>query len=184
MRVLVACEFSGRVRDAFTERGHDAVSCDFLPSETEGKHYQGDMFDLNFSRFDLIIAHPPCTAICVSGNRYYSGTQERLDGASFISKIWSIPVDRLVIENPVGVINTLIPEMPVPEYIQPWQFGHGETKKTGLWLRGVSSLSPTDIVEGRKDRVHKMSPSAERSKLRSITYQGIADAMAHQWGNV
>ena len=182
MKVLVACEFSGIVRDAFLGKGHDAMSCDLLPSETPGPHYQGDMFDLDLASFDLIIAHPPCTAICVSGNRWYAGTQARLDGIAFVKRIWDIPVSKMCIENPVGVINTFLPEMPKPQYIQPWQFGHGETKKTGLWLRGLPPLKPTKIVDGRKNRIWKMAPSPERSKERSRTYKGIAEAMAEQWG--
>ena len=184
MRVLVACEYSGRVRDAFAKLGHDAWSCDLLPGDTPGPHYQGDVFDLDMSKFDLIIAHPPCTAVCVSGNRHYAGTQARLDGVAFISKLWSVPVERLCIENPVGVINSLDPAMPRPQYIQPWQFGHGETKKTGLWKRGLPDLSPTNIVDGRDDRIHKLPPSPDRWKIRSTTYQGIANAMADQWSGV
>jgi len=182
MKVLVACEYSGKVRDAFIAKGHDAISCDLMPTDAPGPHYQGDMFDLDLTSFDLIIAHPPCTAICVSGNRHYAGTPARLEGAEFVAKIWRIPVKMLAIENPVGVINTFIQNMPKPQYIQPWQFGHGETKKTGLWSRGLPELEPTNIVEGRDDRIHKMPPSKDRWKLRSTAYQGIADAMADQWG--
>ena len=183
-KILIACEYSGRVRDAFIARGHDAISCDLLPTDSPGPHYQGDVFDMDWREFDLVIAHPPCTSLCVSGNRHYAGTQARIDGAEFVRRMWAQPVERLAIENPVGVINTLLPEMPRPQYIQPWQFGHGETKKTGLWLRGLPPLEPTDIVEGRADRIHKMPPSADRWKLRSETYQGIADAMAGQWGKL
>lgn len=160
------------------------MSCDLLPSETDGEHYQGDMFDLDFSEFDLVIAHPPCTALCVSGNRWYAGTDARRDAAEFIWRIWSLPVGRLAIENPVGVINTLLPEMPRPQYVQPWMFGHGETKKTGLWTRGLPELVPTDIVEGREGRIWKLPPSPDRWKIRSTTYPGIADAMADQWGRI
>lgn len=183
MKVLVACEYSGVVRDAFTKKGHFAMSCDLLPSDApDGFHHQGDMFDIDFSLFDLVIAHPPCTTVCVSGNRHYANTQDRLDGAEFVKKVWEIPVDKLVIENPVGVLNTMVSELPKPQYIQPWQFGHGETKKTGLWKRGLPDLTPTNVVEGRDDRIHKMPPSEDRWKIRSTTYQGIADAMADQWG--
>jgi len=184
MKVLVACEYSGRVRDAFRKKGHDVLSCDLLPTDVLGPHYEGDMFDLPLHDFDLIIAHPPCTALCVSGNRHYAGTKARIEAAEFIEKIWSIPVNKLAIENPVGVINSELPFMPRPQYIQPWQFGHGETKKTGLWLRGLPKLVSTNIVEGRADRIHKMPPSKDRWKLRSTTYQGIADAMAEQWGAI
>lgn len=183
MKVLVACEYSGVVRDAFSRRGHDAMSCDLLPSDSpQGTHYQGDMFDLDLESYDLIISHPPCTHLCVSGNRWHAGTKERKDAAKFVQNIWDIPVERLVIENPIGVINTINTTMPKPQYIHPWQFGHGETKKTGLWKRGIPDLVPTNIVEGRQDRIHKMLPSKDRWKLRSTTYKGIAEAMAEQWG--
>lgn len=182
MRVLVACEYSGKVRDAFAAKGHDAMSCDLLPTDAPGKHYQGDMFDLPLHEFDLIIAHPPCTALCVSGNKHYSGTQDRLDSAAFVKRIWDLPVGKLVIENPVGVINSINKDMPKPQYIQPWQFGHGETKKTGIWKRGLPDLVPTNAVEGREQRIWKMPPSVDRWKKRSETYHGIAQAMADQWG--
>lgn len=181
-KVLVACEYSGTVRDAFIAQGHDALSCDLLPTDRPGPHYQGDMFDLDLGNYDLVIAHPPCTALCVSGNRHYAGTPAREEAAQFIWRIWTCDAPRLAIENPVGVINTLLPDMPKPCYIQPWQFGHGETKKTGLWLRGAPPLEPTSIVDGREQRVWRMAPSPDRWKLRSATYQGIADAMASQWG--
>lgn len=181
MKVLVACEYSGKVRDAFIKLGHEAMSCDLLDTDAPGPHYKGDMFDLDFSRFDLVIAHPPCTTVCVSGNGTYANTQDRIDGSEFVRRVWQIPVDKLCIENPVGVLNTFLKELPRPQYIQPWMFGHGETKKTGLWKRGLPDLTPTDIVEGRIDRIHKMPPSKDRWKIRSETYQGIADAMAAQW---
>lgn len=184
MNVLIACEYSGKVRDAFIRHGHNAMSCDFLDTDSEGPHYKGDMFDLDLSEYDLIIAHPPCTAICVSGNRHYSKTIERIEAAEFVRKIWDIPVSMLAIENPVGVINSLLDCMPRPQYIQPWQFGHGETKKTGLWKRGLPDLKPTNIVAGREARIHRMPPSKDRWKKRSETYQGIAEAMAKQWGNI
>lgn len=181
MKILVACEYSGKVRDAFALLGHDVMSCDLLPTDAPGKHYQGDMFDLNLESFDMIIAHPPCTALCVSGNRHYANTKARIEGAEFVAKVWRIPVKKMAIENPVGVINSLIPNMPKPQYIQPWQYGHGETKKTGLWTRGLPELIPTEIVDGRDDRIHKMPPSPDRWKKRSETYQGIADAFAIQY---
>lgn len=182
-RVLVACEYSGRVRDAFRALGHDAYSCDLLPCEADPTHHlQGDLFDaFRDLRPSLVIAHPPCTALCVSGNRYYAGTQARLDAAEFVRRIWELPVARLAVENPVGVLNRLCPELPRPQYIQPWQFGHGETKRTGLWTRGLPRLLPTDVVEGREARVHRMAPSPDRWKERSRTYEGIARAMAAQW---
>lgn len=182
MKVAVLCEYSGIVRDAFIKHGHDAISCDILPTESHGPHIQGDIFDYDWSLYDLIIAHPPCTYIAVSGNRHYAGTQKRQEAADFIAKIWSVPVERMCIENPVGQINTYLPQMPKPQYIQPWQFGHGETKKTGLWLRGLPELKPTNIVDGREQRIWRLPPSLDRGKIRSKTYQGIADAMAEQWG--
>lgn len=185
MRVMVACEYSGKVRDAFLKQGHYAISCDLLPSESNlGEHYQGDCFDLDWSEFDLVIAHPPCTALCVSGNRHYSGTDSRLEAAQFVWRMWQQPVKMLAIENPVGVLNTYLPDLPKPQYIHPWMFGHGETKKTGLWKRGLPDLVPTNIVEGREQRIWKLPPSKDRWKIRSETYQGIADAMASQWGNL
>ena len=186
MKVLIACEFSGRVRDAFIRKGHQAISCDLLPSDSDlGPHIQGDLFSINnLSSYDLIIAHPPCTTLCLSGNKHYAGSEARMEGVRFIERIWDIPVERLVIENPVGVINTLLPNMPRPQYIQPWQFGHGEKKKTGLWKRNLPDLQPTNIVDGRSDRIHKMPETKNRWKKRSITYQGIADAMAEQWSDL
>jgi hypothetical protein len=183
MKVAVLCEFSGIVRDAFITRGHDAISCDILPTESSGPHIQGDLFNCDWSDCDLIIAHPPCTYIAVSGNRYYANTKLRKQAAEFIYKIWLLPVKKMCIENPVGQINKYLPEMPKPQYIQPWQFGHGETKKTGLWKRNIPDLIPTDIVEGREQRIWKLPPSDDRAKLRSVTYSGIAEAMADQWGN-
>lgn len=180
-RALIACEFSGTVRDAFARKGWDAWSCDLLQTDKPGQHYQGDCFDLDWNEFDLVIAHPPCTALCVSGNRHYANTQARIEAAEFVRKMWDQPVDRLCIENPVGVLNRLIPELSRPQYIQPWMFGHGETKKTGLWKRGLTDLEPTNIVEGRGQRIWKLPPSEDRWKIRSTTFQGIANAMADQW---
>lgn len=189
-KILVACEYSGTVRDAFIRHGHDAISCDLLPTDVAGPHYQGDMFNLDLGSFDLVIAHPPCTALCVSGNRYYASTEAREAAARFIWRIWTSDAPRLAIENPVGVINTLLPDMPRPHYIQPWQFGEDASKKTGLWLRGLPPLEPTNIIV--KDRYanqtpsgqNKLGPSPDRWKLRSATYLGIADAMAAQWGTL
>jgi hypothetical protein len=181
MKVLVGFEYSGIVREAFTLRGHDAMSCDLKPTEKLGKHYQGDFFDIAYDGWDLIIAHPPCTFLAVSGNRWYAGTQQRDDAVKYVEKIWDIPVGKLCIENPVGVLSTQS-KLPKPQYIQPWQFGHGETKKTGLWLRGLPPLQPTHIVSGREQRIFKMAPSESRSAERSRTYSGIAEAMADQWG--
>jgi site-specific DNA-cytosine methylase len=182
MRVAILCEFSGIVRDAFLKNSHDAVSCDILPTERRGPHIQDDIFNHDWSGYDLIIAHPPCTHIAVSGNKHYARTEKRKEAAEFIKRIWEMPVEKLCIENPVGQINKYISEMPKPQYIQPWQFGHGETKKTGLWKRGLPDLQPTNIVEGREQRIWKMPPSKDRGRLRSLTYTGIAEAMAGQWG--
>lgn len=186
MRVLVACEYSGRVRDAFKAAGHDAMSCDLLNTDVAGPHYQGDVFDLIDYPWDLMIAHPPCTHLSVSGSRHFEA--KRLDGrqqtaASFFMQLVrrSEHIPRVAIENPVCVMSSLYRKP--DQVIQPWQFGHGETKATCLWLKGLPLLTPTDVVEGREARIHKMPPSADRWKLRSETYQGIATAMANQWGN-
>lgn len=181
MRVLIACEYSGRVRDAFLARGHEAMSCDLLPTDVPGPHYQGDVFDVLDKGWDLMIAHPPCTHLCVSGNRHYAGSVERLEAIDFVHMLWAAEIPRICIENPVGVLSTQ-GGMGKPQYIQPWQFGHGETKKTGLWLKGLPPLRPTNIVEGREQRIWRMAPSKDRWKKRSETYPGIAQAMAEQWG--
>jgi len=182
MKVAVLFEHSGTVRDAFIRAGHDAISCDILPTESPGPHKLGDVFQFDWSGYDLIIAHPPCTHMALSGNRWYAGSKEREQSARFIDKVWNLPCERLVIENPAGQINSYLPHFPKPQYIQPWQFGHGETKKTGLWKRNVPDLVPTDIVEGREQKVWKMGPSPNRWKLRSKFYVGFAEAMASQWG--
>lgn len=187
MRVAVLCEESQVVCKAFRERGYEAYSNDLLPCSGGHPewHLQMDCFDALHSRaWDLIIMHPPCTAIAVSGNSTYAGTQERKDAADWTCNLFQVATmhcDRVAMENPVGVLNTHHPILPKPQYIQPWQFGHGETKKTGLWLYGLPELKPTNIVEGREQKVWKMGPSPERSKLRSKTYKGIAEAMAEQW---
>ena len=181
LRVLVACEYSGRVRDAFTALGHDATSCDLLPSETPGKHYQGDVQDILGDGWDLMVAHPPCTYLAVSGARWWAGREkEQDDAAAFFIDLYNAPIPKVAIENPVGAMSTRF--RPPDQYIQPYQFGHGETKKTGLWLRGLPLLQPTNIVDGRENRVHRESPGPDRWKRRSTTLQGIADAMAAQWG--
>lgn len=188
MNVAVLFEHSGTVRDAFIRAGHDAISCDLLPTESPGPHIQVDVFDerwrVRWPGYDLIIAHPPCTAMAVSGNRWYAGTHAREASAEFIDRVWAIPCDRLAIENPVGQINRYLPHFPKPQYIQPWEYGDGETKKTGLWKRNLPDLIPTDIVEGREQRVWKLGPSEDRWKLRSQIAVGIAEAMADQWGSL
>lgn len=192
MNVLVLFEFSGTVRDAFTRAGHIAVSVDVLPTESKGMHlmmdlsYPSEIWDdyhhEGWENWDLVIAHPPCTYIACCGNKHYAGTQKRYDAAEWIQRVWDIPVARLCIENPVGQINKYLPNMPKPQYIQPWQFGHGETKNTGLWKRNLPDLIPTNIVDGRSDRIHKMPGGKDQAKKRSVFYPGIADAMADQWG--
>lgn len=185
MRVIVACEYSGVVRDAFLRRGHDAMSCDLLPTDSPGPHYQGDMFDLDLASFDLMIAHPPCTHLAVSGARWFA--QKRADGRQqaaleFVQRILDAPTPRIALENPVSIISSHIRKP--DQTIQPWQFGHGEVKRTCLWLKNLPKLVPTDVVEGREARVHKLPPSADRWKLRSTTYRGIAEAMAEQWSEL
>ena len=180
MRVLVACEFSGVVRDAFIKRGHDAMSCDLLPSERPGPHYQGDVLVILGDRWDLMIAHPPCTHLAVSGARYFfRKQQEQAEALDFVRALLDAPIMRICLENPVSVISTRIRKP--DQIIQPWMFGHGETKTTCLWLKGLPKLTPTNIVDGRAARVHRMPPGPDRWKNRSRTYQGIADAMAEQW---
>jgi len=183
VRVLVACEYSGAVRDAFTKGGHDAMSCDLLPTETEGPHYQGDVRDVLNYPWDLMVAHPPCTHLSVSGARHFEA--KRMDGrqqsaVSFFMALARAPIPRIAIENPVCVMSSLWRKP--DQVIQPWQYGHGETKATCLWLKGLPRLRPTEIVDGREARVHRMPPGAERWKERSRTFAGIADAMAQQWG--
>lgn len=183
MRVLIACEYSGRVRDAFARLGHDAMSCDLLPTEAAGPHYLGDVRDVLDYPWDLMVAHPPCTDLSVSGARHFEA--KRRDGrqqaaASFFLMLAKADVPCIAIENPVCVMSSLWRKP--DQVIQPWQYGHGETKATCLWLKGLPKLTPTDIVGGREARIHKMPPSPDRWKLRSVTYQGIADAMAAQWG--
>ena len=185
MKVLIACEFSGVVKDAFRDRGHDAYSCDILPSEGKHwvKHYQEDVLNILDFGWDLMIAHPPCTHLSVSGARWFK--EKQADGRqqaalAFVQKLMDAPIDKICIENPISIISSKIRKP--DQIIQPWQYGHGETKATCLWLKGLPLLTPTNIVEGREARIHKLPPSKNRSKLRSITYQGIAEAMAEQWG--
>jgi site-specific DNA-cytosine methylase len=186
MNVSVACEYSGRVRDAFIALGHDAMSCDLLPTEVDGPHYQGSVFDLlslhNLSsRFDLMIAHPPCTHLAVSGARWWKEKKdEQRKALLFVRFLMAAPIARIAIENPVSIISTAIRKP--DQIIQPWQFGHGETKATCLWLKGLPKLLPTNIVDGREARVHRMPPGKNRWKERSRTYLGVAQAMSEQWG--
>jgi hypothetical protein len=183
MRVLVACEYSGRVRDAFISKGHDAMSCDMLPTDAPGPHYQGDVRDLlGLGIWDLMIAHPPCTHLAISGARHFaakkaSGVQDY--ALDFVRLLLDAPIHRIALENPISIISSRIRKP--DQIIQPWQYGHGETKATCLWLKNLPKLQPTNIVEGREARIHKMPPSADRWKERSRTFAGIADAMAGQW---
>ena len=182
MRILVACEYSGRVRDAFIAKGLDAMSCDLLPTDAPGPHYQGDVFDVIGGGWDLMIAHPPCTHLAVSGARHFAAKQAsgvQQEALAFVRRLLGAPIKRIALENPISIISSHIRKP--DQIIQPWQFGHGETKATCLWLKGLPKLTPTNIVAGREAKVHRMPPSADRWKLRSTTYQGIADAMADQW---
>lgn len=183
MKVLIGCEFSGRVRDAFILRGHDAISCDLLPSETKGPHIQDDIRNVKLSGYDLLIAFPPCTYLAASGARWFSTRQkEQEEALEFVQWLMNIPIQYMALENPVSVISTRIRKP--DQIIQPWMFGHGEVKATCLWLKNLPKLTPTNIVDGRLPRVHYMSESKNRWKERSRTLSGIADAMAQQWGNL
>lgn len=181
MRVLVACEFSGAVRDAFIARGHDAMSCDLLPTEVPGPHYQGDVRDILDEGWDLLVAHPPCTHLAVSGARWFKDKQaEQAEALGFVRLLLNAPVPRIALENPVSIISSRIRKP--DQVVQPWMFGHGETKATCLWLKGLPRLLPTNVVDGREARVHRMPPGPDRWKERSRTFQGVAQAMAEQWG--
>ena len=183
MRVLVGCEFSGTVRRAFRALGHDAWSCDMLASEDESPyHVQGDVLGLLDAGWDLGIFHPPCTRLTVAGARWFKGKeQEQADAIAFVERLWACDIPRVCIENPIGVLSTSSQLGEPTQIVQPWQFGHGETKATCLWLRGLYPLAPTQIVDGREARIHRMPPGPNRWRERSRTYQGIADAMAQQW---
>ena len=182
MKVLVACEYSGRVRDAFTAKGHDAISCDLLETEVLGKHYKGDIKDIIYDGFDLMIAHPPCTHLAVSGSRHFwRKEKEQKEALDFVRFLMDAPIKRWCLENPVSVISSKI--RPSDQTIQPYMFGHGETKATCFWLKNLPLLKPTKYVEGREPKVWLEPPGPDRWKNRSRTYQGIADAMAEQWGD-
>lgn len=182
MKVLIACEFSGAVRDAFAARGHDAWSCDLLPGETDGQHIEGDALNaIKLSQWDLLVAFPPCTHLCVSGARWFKDKAvEQKSAIEFFMALAGASVDRIAIENPIGIMSTR--HRKPDQIVQPWQFGHGETKATCLWLKNLPKLIATSIVEGREARIHKMPPGPNRSRERSRTYPGIAKAMAEQWG--
>jgi hypothetical protein len=197
MRVLVACEYSGRVRDAFRKLGHDAMSCDLLPTDSPGPHYQGDVFDLDLTQFDLMIAHPPCTYLTNAGvchlHKDTSRWPKLFDGAEFFRRLLESPVERIAIENPImhKYAKQLIGGVKQTQTVQPWMFGHTEQKATCLWLKGVRPLIESNNVKeemmqlpkNQRERLHYLPPSADRWKIRSTTYQGIANAMAAQWGS-
>jgi len=182
MRVLVACEFSGVVRRAFRALGHDAWSCDLLPAEDgDQHHHQGDVRYLLDSRWDLMIAHPPCTHLAVSGARWFRDkVPQQAEALKFVLSLLNPPIERIALENPIGVISSRIRKP--DQILQPWQVGHGEVKATCLWLKNLPKLTPTNVVEGRHPACWLASPGPDRWKLRSRTYEGIAQAMAQQWG--
>ena len=195
MKILVACEYSGTVRDAFIRAGHEAMSCDLLPTDAPGPHYQGSVLDILSSGWDLMIAHPPCTYLCSSGLHWNKRRPERAqqteDALLFVRQLLDAPIPMIALENPIGCISTRIRKP--DQTIQPWQYGHDASKATCLWLKGLPLLRPTDFVAPRvvngKSRwgnqtdsgQNKLPPSADRWKIRSETYPGIADAMARQW---
>lgn len=222
MKILVACEFSGVVRDAFIAAGHDAMSCDLLPTERPGPHYRGDVRDILDDGWDLMVGHPPCTDLAVSGARWFASKGNRpAEALEFVRLLMDAPIARIAIENPVSIISSRIRKP--DQIIQPWQYGHGETKTTCLWLKNLPKLEPTDIVvpewavredgsvhlsaKGKRDnpthfltgrthrvlagaqleqweRIHRMAPGPERWRERSRTFEGIANAMATQWGSL
>jgi site-specific DNA-cytosine methylase len=205
MRVLVACEYSGVVRDAFIAKGHDAMSCDLLPTDVPGPHYQGDVFDIidnarwspgrpsRFPEWDLLIAHPPCTHLAVSGARHFAAKREsgvQQEALEFVRRLLDAPIGRIALENPVSIISSKIRKP--DQIVQPWWFGHPETKSTCLWLKNLPPLTETNNVEehmltlpkSERNRIHYASPGPGRWKLRSTTYTGLAAAMAEQWGNL
>lgn len=204
LKVLIACEYSGTVRDAFIRRGHNAMSCDILPTDVSGPHYEGDIYDVIYDGWDLMIAHPPCTYLAVSGNRWLYNKdgsknaerwENRAEALDFVRVLMNAPINKIAVENPVSVISS---EIRKPEQIiQPWQFGDEAQKTTCLWLKNLPNLKPTKIVGKGEFTTYKSGnkmpkwyadafrlPKAERQKLRSKTFQGIADAMAEQWGNI
>lgn len=203
MKVLIACEFSGVVRDAFIRKGHEALSCDLLPTESPGPHYQGNALDIIDNGWDLMIAHPPCTYLCVTGNkwmkdeykeRFPTRQQDRKDAIEFFLKLYNAPIDKIAIENPIGIMSTTLRKP--DQIIHPYMFGHQASKSTCLWLKNLPKLKPTSIVDKGEFITYKsgkrtakwyadaasLSPK-ERARIRNITFQGIADAMADQWGS-
>ena len=182
MRVLLACEFSGIVRNEFLKKGHDAWSCDLLPTESPGNHIQDNVLNHIDEDWDLMIAFPPCTHLAVSGARWFKDKKkEQKESIKFFIALVSANINKICVENPIGIMSTHYRKP--DQIIQPWQFGHGETKATCLWLKNLPMLNPSNIVNGREQRLHRLPPSADRAKIRSKTYPGIAKAMAEQWGN-
>lgn len=183
MRVLVACEFSGVVRRAFRAKGHNAWSCDLLPSEDNSpNHIIGNVLDHIDSTWALMIAHPPCTHLAVSGARWFKDKQvEQREALNFVQELLEAPINHICLENPVSIISSRIRKP--DQIVQPWMFGHGETKATCFWLKNLPKLAPTNVVDGREHRVHMMPPGPDRWKERSRTFEGIAEAMADQWGD-
>lgn len=195
MKVLVACEFSGVVREAFRKLGHDAWSCDLEPTEIPGPHFQEDVLRIISRGWDLMIAHPPCTYLCRAGWHWVNKPDSHtlplkgeprvvaaMEAREFFLQLLHAPIPLIALENPRPICHVDLPAS--DQVIQPWEFGHGEVKETHLWLNGLPTLTPTQIVEGRKAVIHQMSPSKNRGKYRSRTYQGIADAMATQWDSM
>lgn len=198
LRVLVACEFSGTVRDAFIRAGHDAVSCDIIPSSTPGPHHTGDVLEILGDDWDLMIAHPPCTYLSSSGlhwNKRIPGREEKtLEAIAFAEALWDAPIPRVALENPVGCLSTRSKLGKATQYIQPHEFGHDASKRTGLWLRGLPKLQPTNLIPGRMvngrprwanqtdSGQNRLGPSEDRAAIRAVTYAGIAQAMADTWG--
>lgn len=181
MKVLIACEFSGIVRDAFIAKGHDAISCDLLPSEKRGPHIQGDVRDVLGEAWDLMIAHPPCTHICSSGARWFKYKKEEQEKAiSFVYLLMKAPIEKIAIENPIGILSTRIGTP--TQIIHPWWFGCPESKSICLWLKGLPRLKPTLKLHGVPDRIHRLSQSQDRWKERSRSFVNVATAMANQWG--
>jgi len=182
VRILIACEYSGKVREAFRKLGHDAWSCDLLPADDNSiYHIQGDVLEQLDKGWDMMIAHPPCTHLAVSGARWFKDkVVEQAEALKFVRQLLNAPIERIALENPISIISSKIRKP--DQIIQPWMFGHGETKATCLWLKNLPKLTPTNIVAGRENKVWRMGPSPDRWKLRSTTFQGIADAMADQWG--
>lgn len=182
MKVLVACEYSGTVREAFRKLGHKAWSCDLLPSDDNSTyHFQDDVFNVLHLGWDLMIAHPPCTHLAVSGARWFKDKiKEQQEALDFVRELMECNIPKICIENPISIISSKIRKP--DQIIQPWQYGHGETKATCLWLKNLPPLKPTNIVEGRYQKCHLLPPTPDRWKIRSKTYDGIAKAMAEQWG--